>query len=200
MELLYSSVFLLQTIIMLNKKVALPIIAAVLMALGVNLEKFGIDLDALLGGEVSQTTPSSSNSTAAYQSGSKWSNTSPEINLHHVFEGEINRSGKPVGFHSRPGGIDPDGAKIVRIRDKPNTSGVYTATIAIRDGSQWKEKFSSFFPDSMSADEVIAAVLNAYKKSSNPKAQPWSGPSGHGFRVQGYTTSRGGINTAFPVY
>jgi len=34
---------------MLNKKVALPIIAALLMALGVNLEKFGIDLEALTG-------------------------------------------------------------------------------------------------------------------------------------------------------
>lgn len=204
MELLYPQEFRCKIIIMLNKKVALPIIAAVLMALGVNLEKFGIDLEALLGGEVGQTQQSSNSgsqtSTAKYRSGSKWSDTSPEINLHHVFEGEINRSGKPVGYHSRPGGIDPDGARIVRIRDKPNSAGVYTATIAIRDGNLWKEKFSSFFPDRMSADEVTVVILNAYKKSNNPKAQPWSGPSGHGFRVQGYTTSRGGINTAFPVY
>jgi len=119
----------------------------------------------------SQTNSNSSSSsgntsTAAYQSGSKWSNTSPEINLHHIFEGEINRQNKPVGYHSRPGGIDPDGAKIVRIRDKPNSAGVYTATIALRDGSQWKEKFSSFFPDSMSADDVTQAVLSAYKNSS----------------------------------
>ncbi len=183
---------------MLNKKVALPIIAAVLMALGVNLERFGIDLEALIGGQSAATA--TGQSAAKYQSGSKWSNTSPEINLHHIFEGEINRSGKPVGYHSRPGGIDPDGAKIVRIRDNPNSNGIYTATIAIRDGNQWKEKFSSFFPDSMSADEVTSAVLNAYRKSSNQKAQPWQGPSGHGFTIQGYTTSRGGINTAFPLY
>jgi len=84
---------------MLNKKVALPIIAAVLMALGINLEKFGIDLNALLGGDVSQSSgqssqvSGSSNSagTTKYRSGSKWSGTSPEINLHHIFEGEINR-------------------------------------------------------------------------------------------------------------
>ena len=193
---------------MLNKKVALPIIAAVLMALGINLEKFGIDLNALLGGDVSQSSGQSSQvsgtgnstSTAKYKSGSKWSGTSPEINLHHIFEGEINRKGKPVGYHSRPGGVDPDSAKIVRIKDKPNSAGIYTATIAIRDGNQWKEKFSSFFPDSMSAEDVTAAVLNAYRKSANPKKQPWEGPSGYGFTIQGYTTSRGGINTAFPLY
>ncbi len=183
---------------MLNKKTLLPIITAVLLALGVNLEKFGIDLDALLGGETSQSAASSG--TAQYQSGSKWSKTSPEINLHHIFEGEINRKNNPVGYHSRPGGVDAEGARIVRIRDKPNKYGVYTATIAIRDGSQWKEKFSSFFPDAMSADEVIDAVLNAYNKSSNPKSQPWRGPSGHGFSIEGYTSNRGGINTAFPIY
>lgn len=192
---------------MLNKKVVLPLIAAVLMALGINLEKLGIDLDALLGGDAGQSSQvSNSNSSAStssvarYKSGEKWSTTSPNINLHHIFEGEINRSERPVGYHSRPGGVDANGAKIVKIIDKPNEYGIYTATIAIRDGSQWKEKFSSFFPDSMSADEVMSVILNAYKNSSNPKAQPWRGPSGLGFSIEGYTSSRGGINTAFPIY
>ncbi len=196
---------------MLNKKVAIPIIAAVLIALGVNLEEFGIDLEALTGASDSsspaQTSNNNSSSTsntlqgkpAAYRSGKKWSNTSPEINLHHIFEGEINRRDNPVGYHSRPGGIDADGAKIVKIRDKPNSVGVYTAIIAVRDGNQWKEKFSSFFPDSMSADDVTKAVLSAYRSSSKDGAK-WQGPSGHGFDIQGYTTNRGGINTAFPVY
>ncbi len=194
---------------MLDKKLLLPIIGAVLMALGVNLEKLGIDLSELGLGDSNSTVSSTGNSNttnnnsqkpAAYHSGSKWSKTSPEINLHHVFEGEINRKGKPVGFHSRPGGVDPAGAKLVKIRDKPNRQGVYTAIIAVSDNGQWKEKFSSFFPDNMSADEVTQAILNAYRNSSNKKKQPWQGPSGHGFNIQGYTTNRGGINTAFPVY
>ena len=194
---------------MLNRKLLFPIIAAVLMAFGVNLEKFGIDLGSLggSGDTVSSSTSDSNTSsdrsasgTAAYRSGAKWSSTSPEMNLHHIFEGEINRKGKPVGFHSRPSGLDPDSAKIVRVRDKPNSVGVYTATIAIRDGGQWKEKFSSFFPDNMSSDQVMDAIIHAYNNSSNKKKQPWQGPSGHGFTIQGYTTSRGGINTAFPVY
>lgn len=208
---------------MLNKKTIIPIVAAILVALGVNLDELGIDLNALLGnGNGSATsfqvdsnskaqTPSSNitlknpvnkntGAAAGYQAGRKWSSTTPAINLHHVFEGEINRKDKPVGYHSRPGGNDPDGARLVRVKDKPNRAGVYTATISIRDGDQWKEKFSSFFPDSLSQQEVVGAVLNAYRKSSDKKKQPWQGPSGLGFDIQGYTMSKGDINTAFPIY
>jgi hypothetical protein len=189
---------------MLNKKVIIPVVAAILVALGVNLEQFGIDLNQLAGGNSNTSDVSRSNQssgdTAAYQSGPKWSSTTPAINLPHVFEGEINRKGKPVGYHSRPGGRDAPGARIVSMRDGPNSKGVYTANIEIQDGGQWKQKFSSFFPDSMSQQQVIDAIINAYSNSNNKKSQPWQGPSGHGFDIQGYTLSKGDINTAFPVY
>jgi len=194
----------------------IPIVAVILVALGVNLNQFGIDLNALSkGGSSSYQAGSNGNtnrsntdnasnsggtSSHSASSGEKWSDTSPNINQWHIFDGEINRSGKPVGFHSRPGGRDPSIARIKSIRDKPNRAGVYTANIEIRDGNQWKGKFSSFFPDSMSREEVLTAILNAYDNSDNPKAQPFEGPSGLGFRIQGYTSSRGGINTAFPIY
>jgi len=193
----------------LNKyKRYIPIAAALLLAFGVSLDQFGIDLRAISqgGGVFSSSSDQPINSTAnqsssaAQHSSAKWSSTEPNINLWHVFEGEINRKGKPVGYHSRPGGQDPAGARIKALRDEPNRAGVYTATIEIRDGDQWKQKFSSFFPDSMSQNEVINAVLNAYHNSSNQQAQPFEGPSGHGFSIQGYTSSQGGINTAFPVY
>ncbi|MFK7859446.1 MAG: EndoU domain-containing protein [Granulosicoccus sp.] len=184
----------------------IPIVALVLVALGVNLDQFGIDLKGLSQGAGSSISSSGNNSSSGNSGShsepgySQWSDTNPNINLWHVFEGEINRSGKPVGFHSRPGGNDPANARVVSIRDKPNRSGVYTATIEIRDGNQWKSKFSSFFPDSLSRDEVVDAVLNAYQKSSDKNAQPFEGPSGLGFTIQGYTSGRGGINTAFPVF
>jgi len=191
----------------------IPIAAIILLAFGVNLDRFGIDLNKLSGG--SSTTSSSStshssgndnNSAASNNPGSshpdyaQWSKTDPNINLWHIFEGEINRSGKPVGFHARPGGQDPGGARVLSLRDKPNGLGVYTASIEIRDGEQWKKKFSSFFPDTLSRDEVVDAVLNAYRNSNDPDAQPFEGPSGLGFRIQGYTSGRGGINTAFPIF
>lgn len=195
---------------MLNKKVIIPIVGAILVALGVNLEQFGIDLNQLAGNgsgnqsvstnNTNQSSGSSSGSAKAYKPGVKWSKTSPALNLHHIFEGEINRKGKPVGYHSRPGGNDPDGARVVSVKDGPNRLGVYTANIEIRDGNQWKSKFSSFFPDNMSQQEVTKAILNAYNNSNDKKKQPWQGPSGLGFDIQGYTMSRGDINTAFPIY
>lgn len=191
----------------------IPIVAIILVALGVNLDKFGIDLNALSkGGSVTTSQPKSSapsnsvsenNSQAGRTSDEnyeKWSKTTPNINQWHIFKGEINRSGKPVGFHSRPGGTDPANARLRSIRDKPNRAGVYTASIEIRDNQQWKEKFSSFFPDALSRNDVLNAVLHAYKNSNDPKAQPFEGPSGLGFAIQGYTSGRGGINTAFPIY
>jgi len=192
----------------MNKyKKFIPIVAVVLIALGVNLERFGIDLEALSGGGSQQQTTntgasnnSSGGSSNHAGSGEKWSSTRPEINLWHVFEGEINRRGKPVGYHSRPNGKDAPNARIKSIKSKPNRQGVYTANIEIRDGNQWKGKFSSFFPDNMSQQQVVDAILHAYNNSKDPNKQPWSGPSGHGFQIQGYTTSKGGINTAFPVF
>ncbi len=189
----------------------IPIAALILVALGVNLDQFGIDLNALSKGGGATTTQSSSQnnssgnsngktSTGAISTSEKWSDTQPNVNQWHIFDGEINRSGKPVGFHSRPGGQDPHNARIKSIRDKPNRAGVYTANIEIKDGNQWKGKFSSFFPDSMSREDVLDAVLNAYNNSNNPKAQPFEGPSGLGFSIQGYTANKGGINTAFPIY
>ncbi len=191
----------------------IPIVAVILIALGVNLDQFGIDLHSLSRGG-STTTSSTDNtqqntgSSGSSNTGSnhaepdypKWSQTEPNINQWHIFAGEINRSGKPVGFHSRPGGQDPASARVKSVRDQPNRAGVYTASIEIQDGSQWKGKFSSFFPDSLSRDDVMQAVLNAYSNSNNPKAQPFEGPSGLGFSIQGYTSDRGGINTAFPIY
>jgi len=196
-------------------KKLIPIVAVVLIALGVNLERFGIDLNQLTG-QFSQTTTGQSSSAASSSASSErptadnatlattalehWSSTRPKINQRHVYEGEINRRGKPVGFHARPGGVDPANARVVRVQSGPNNSGIYTASIEIRDGNRWKEKFSSFFPDNMSVNEINEAILYAFKNSDNPKRQPWSGPSGHGFKIQGYTASRGDINTAFPVF
>lgn len=189
----------------------IPIVALILVALGVNLDQFGIDLNALSKGAGTTTSQSSTQNNSSGNTGSnsgtetissteKWSDTTPNVNQWHIFDGEINRSGKPVGFHSRPGGQDPATARIRSIRDAPNRAGVYTASIEIKDGNQWKEKFSSFFPDSMSREDVLSAILNAYNNSSDPNAQPFEGPSGLGFKIQGYTSSRGGINTAFPIY
>jgi len=133
---------------------------------------------------------------------SHWSKTNPAINQQHVFFGEINRKGKPTGYHSRPNGKDPKSARVIKVKSHPNNAGVYTAEIEVYDASQkrWKSKFSSFFPDSLNQQGVIKAIAHAYKNRNKKKDQPWSGPSGLGFNIQGYLLRNGKINTAFPVY
>lgn len=131
-----------------------------------------------------------------------WSETKPAVNLTHIFQGEINRKGKPVGLHAKFDGKLTEGAKIKKLRGKPNSKGVYTAIVAIKDPrtGEWKEKFSSMFPDDMKPKEVVKAILHAYKNREKGKSKPWRGPSGHGFPIEGYTFRDGRINTAFPIY
>jgi hypothetical protein len=136
----------------------------------------------------------------------EWSRTSPPVNVTHIFEGEINRRGKPTGFHSRPGGHDPANARLVRIVDRPNRAGVYTAEVEIRSesssGSVWLSKRSTVYPDRMDRAAVIQAVLNAYQHRTGNRGESdeqFRGPSGTGFTIEGYFQN-GRINTAYPIY
>ncbi|HYU35082.1 MAG TPA: EndoU domain-containing protein [Thermoanaerobaculia bacterium] len=126
--------------------------------------------------------------------------TVPPINLDHLFEGEINRQGRPVGFHSRPGGRDPAGARLVRVVDRPNRQGVYTAKVEIRtSGGRWLGKQSTFYPDRMSRQDVLAAILNAYRRRTTGSSEQFRGPSGQGFTIEGWYQN-GRINTAYPIF
>jgi Bacterial EndoU nuclease len=131
----------------------------------------------------------------------EWSDTDPAINLEHVFEGQINRRGKPVGFHARPGASNPAGARVVRRVSGPNAAGVYIAEVEIRNGSgRWLRKTSTFYPDRLRRDEVVAAILHAWNGRRNLGDGKFQGDSGKGFTIEGYTLDDGGINTAYPLY
>lgn len=131
----------------------------------------------------------------------RWSGTEPRINQTHVFQGEINRRGRPVGFHSRPGGRNPQGARVADVTRGPNREGVYEARVEIRDpeSGRWLEKRSTFFPDAMDRDQVVRAILNAWRERTTGQSQRFRGPSGRGFTIEGYLLD-GDINTAYPIY
>ncbi len=125
-----------------------------------------------------------------------WSETRPAINLTHIFAGEINRRGKAVGFHSRPGGVNPPGSGIARIVGRPNRSGVYTAMVWI--GRRSRTKFSTLYPDRLPRQMVIEAILSAFRRGQR-RGERFRGPSGHGFTIEGYIQN-GRISTAYPLY
>lgn len=126
--------------------------------------------------------------------------TKPPVNLAHVFEGEINRKGRPVGFHSRPGRRNPPNARVARVLEGPNRLGVYVAVVEIRDRQgDWLDKRSTFYPDRMSREQVVAAILNAWRRRTTGRSEKFRGPSGLGFTIEGWYQN-GRINTAYPIF
>jgi len=98
-----------------------------------------------------------------------------------------------------PGGQDPATARLVRVVDRPNRAGVYTAEVEIRAGSEWLAKRSTLYPDRLDRAAVIQAVLNAFQNRTTGSGEQFRGPSGQGFTVEGYFQN-GRINTAYPIY
>ena len=131
---------------------------------------------------------------------SSWSETTPALNITHIFEGEINNRGKPVGLHVVP--KDRAHARIKKILSGPNQAGVFTAVVEIYDPIEnaWKDKFSSFFPSDFSKKQIIKSILFALSNNMLSQGARWRGPSGHGFLIEGYHTQRGEVNTAYPLY
>ena len=73
--------------------------------------------------------PAASGRDAAAPLAGKWTATDPPINFARIETGEINRHGEAVGYHHRPNGIDPPGAKVLGIVQPPDASGVYRARV-----------------------------------------------------------------------
>ncbi len=132
----------------------------------------------------------------------KWTMTDPPINLVHIEFGEINRRGEAVGYHHRPNGVDPPGARVVRVVQPPDSNGVYRARVTLRDRASgaWipKKVASTFYPDVMTPDEVVDAILAAFHADEGRRDSQFVGPSGRGFAIEGWYQN-GRINAAYPL-
>ncbi|GAB4213698.1 MAG: hypothetical protein OHK0012_10310 [Synechococcales cyanobacterium] len=143
----------------------------------------------------------------------------PSINEKHIFEGEvvIGSGGNPqaVGFHSRPGGVDPSTARIRLKSDGtpvfglgPNSKGIYTRVIDVWDLStnEWipKDPYSSFFPDSWDRNTVIEEVLKAFSDIDllpQTQDQEVTVPTLNGFEIEfKYDKQKNLIRTVYPIY
>jgi len=131
-----------------------------------------------------------------------WSDTKPSINKTHIFCWEINKRWKPTWFHSMPDWIVPETVKINKLENK-NKFWVYNAKIGIYDikNKEFKNKFSSIFPDNLSHKEVEKAILNAWKNKYYYKNSQFRWKSWLGFEIWWYTYKwENKINTAYPIY
>jgi hypothetical protein len=131
-----------------------------------------------------------------------WTETLPPIDLAHIDRGEINRRGDPVGYHHRPDGLDPPGARVLAILQPPDAAGVYRARVEIRDPATglWLDKraASTFFPDRLSDAEVVAAILAAFRDGERRRDGRFVGATGYGFVVEGWYR-QGRILAAYPL-
>ena len=138
------------------------------------------------------------------------SSGSPPVELRHIFQGEINRRGKAVGFHSRPGGVNPptiSGTSDPRpVRGHPGLYNLFRFQIT-QDGRTETKGISTLYPDKCSAADVVAAIRHAFNtgQSHGPQFRGMSGPTctdndGQEFPITGFTGGRGElrIRTGFP--
>lgn len=128
----------------------------------------------------------------------------PKINVKHIFHGEINKSGKAVGFHHSVSIGHQGHARIVGITKAPDAQGVYEATVEIFDATsgKWilKSKPSTFFPDTWSRAQVLDEIRDAFNNQVYTNGPYWEGISPSGVRIGGWLDAAGNINTAYPQY
>ena len=93
-------------------------------------------------------------------------NANYPINLEHIFHGEINASGKAVGFHHESSIGSIGKARTTAITGAENSQGVYRGTVEVFDKASgtWIAKVSqsTFFPKSWSRAKVLSEIRGAY--------------------------------------
>jgi Bacterial EndoU nuclease len=142
----------------------------------------------------------------------------PQVNQAHVFCGEWKQNA-PGGFHSRPGGLDPDSVTRFTITQPANAKGIYGGSWSYT-GHPQSSKFSSMFPDACSMSQVLNSIVYAATHPSRcpANAPHWAicGPNrptstvqdsdpfcaandGTIFLIAIAKLSNGRVNTAFPL-
>ena len=108
--------------------------------------------------------------------GDIFSDGNPQVNMVHIFCGQIIKD-KATGFHSHPGGTNPECAKAEDQDKAPLSAKDYAAynTITVWDEKQknWVKKGprpTTFWPTSMKIPDVVTTIQNLYN-SCKPDQQ-----------------------------
>ncbi|WP_458368132.1 EndoU domain-containing protein [Pantoea vagans] len=129
------------------------------------------------------------------------------IRMDHILNGEVKtlRDGTKVGSGGHY--IRDSNIKIDKVTGTPDTNGVSTGYISVRDPAtgQWinKKAETTFFPEHWSKRQTAQEIESAFKNSSPDPfdKNKWQGISSSGVKIQGYYGKPDGTGaTAWPVY
>lgn len=119
--------------------------------------------------------------------------------IEHIFEGQINSSGNATGYHY-DGIADSAGRIIPGTKTTPNALGVYEAKVEVKGIAKASNGgYSTFFPDSMSPQQVVDAINEAYANKQLIRSNIYIGSSQGGIDIEMYLTDDGKIISAFPI-
>ena len=96
----------------------------------------------------------------------------PSVALTHIFCGQITSSGKAEGFHSRPGGKDPESARTVKHSahiaglDCYEGEDVYNANTKKWVSKKAQDRFC-FFPADWSIADTVKNIQTVFNRCSN---------------------------------
>ena len=125
-----------------------------------------------------------------------------EKSLIHIFEGDINRKGRAGGYHYDM--VEGTSGSIIESTKGPvlNDAGIYEAKVEV-NGTPKKANGgkSTFFPDSMSPQEVVDSINEAYSNKIYQEGSRgvYIGNSKEGIKIKMYLTDDGKIITAYPT-
>lgn len=116
--------------------------------------------------------------------------------IKHILEGEVNKRGKAVGYHCEniP---TKKGTIIESTRSKVNDNGIYRAKVIV-DGVPKVAK-STFFPTTMTPQQIIDAINEAYNTRVSTPTDEFIGTTSYGFKI-GMYLDNDHITTAYPKF
>lgn len=120
--------------------------------------------------------------------------------IEHIFEGQVNARGKAVGYHYE--GIEGTfGNVIPGTESSTNNFGIYKAKVEVNGIPKTANGgFSSFYSKSMSPQEVIGSINEAYRNRVYIRGNTYSGLTSSGMEIEMFLDKNGKIISAYPVY
>ena len=120
--------------------------------------------------------------------------------IEHIFEGQVNARGKAVGYHYK--GIEGTSGNVIpETESSTNNFGIYKAKVEVNGIPKTANGgFSSFYPKSMSPQEVIGSINEAYRNRVYIRGNTYSGLTSSGMEIEMFLDKNGKIISAYPVY